>query len=401
MNPIAVPLAISPTTGASPTNPATLRDLLDQAISAVNPDYTSILPGSLVEDLLSTGTGFMVSLDQARVDATNNINPASASPYILSQMGVLLGLPQGIPTNTSVLCVFSGPVGYVIPSGYLVSDGTYQYALQGGTTIGSNGTSPAVTCIATTPGSWTPLANTVTTILSSVPSGYTLTVNNPNAGTAGGLAESVQSYRSRLLGGSQVVAQGYAQFLQTLLEAIPGVVARLVSIQAVTNGWKIICGGGDSYQVGGAIYIGTLDLSTLQGSSTNANNVLVSLIVPPNVYPIVYVNPPLQVVTMTVTWNTDLPNFGSGPQVNQLAAPALQNAINSILVGQPINLLQLNAVFTQAVASVLPSLNISDLTYAVYINGTLTGPAAGTQLISGDSESYFSATATAITVQQG
>jgi hypothetical protein len=401
LNPIAVPLAISPTAGATPTPPATLNALLIQAVAAVVPGYT-VLPAGLIEDLTSTGTGILATIDQARVDSVNNITPVSMSPYWLAQYGQMLGLPQGQPTNTSVLVVFSGSVGYVVPAGFIVSDGTYQYVLQApGTVIGSNGSSTAVNCIANQSGSWTPAANTVTQIVSSVPAGYTLTCNNPNAGTAGGAAESVQSYRSRLMGAMTVTAQGYAQFLTTLLQAIPGVIPRLVSIPAVTNGWKVICGGGDPYVVAGTIYLGTLDLSTLQGSSTNAYNVLVNIVSPPNVYPIVYVNPAAATTTVTVTWNTNIPNFGSQQSVQTLAAPALVNYINSIPVGNPLNLLEMNAVFSQAVAPVLPSANITTLSYTVLVNGTQVSPGAGTQLIASGDDQYFLAASNAVTVTQG
>ena len=401
MNPIAVPLAIDPVAGATPTPPATLNSLLIQNVTAVVPGFT-VLPAGLIEDLTSTGTGILTTIDQARVDSVNNITPNSMAPYWLAQYGQMLGLPQGTPTNTSVLVVFSGPEGYVVPAGFIVSDGTYQYVLQApGTVIGSSGSSPAVNCIANQSGSWTPAANTVTQIVSSVPAGYTITCNNPTAGTAGSQAESVQSYRSRLMGGMAVVAQGYAQFLTTLLQAIPGVIPRLVSIVAVTNGWKIICGGGDPYTVGGTIYLGTLDLSTLQGSSTNAYNVLVNVISPPNVYPIVYVNPAAATTTVTVTWNTNIPNFGSQQAVATLAAPALVNYINSVPVQNPLNLLEMNAVFTQSVASVLPSASITDLSYVVLVNGVQVNPDSGTQLIPSANDNYFLAAVNAVTVTQG
>ena len=401
MNPIAVPLSGSATTGATPTPPATLQSLISAAVAAVVPGYTSDLPGSLIEDVLSTGVGFMVSIDQARVDAVNSISTTNVGAWLLAQLGQQLGIPQGQANNTSVYVVFSGPSGYLIPNGFIVSDGTYQYVTQNGVVIGSSGTSAPTYCVASLAGSWAVLANTVTQIVTSVPSGYTITVNNPSAGIAGTSAQSVQSYRAQLLAAQTVTAQGFAQFVTTLLQAIPGVNPRLVSVQQVSNGWKIICGGGDTYEVAGAIYLGVLDLSTLRGSSVTSNNISVQIVSPPNNVSVVYVNPPDQIVTMTVTWATNILNFASGPQVDQLAQVALTSYINSLTVGSPINLLEANAVFQNAVASVLSAVNISALTYVVTINGVTVAPETGTQLIPGDSESYFSATATAVTVTQG
>jgi len=75
--------------------------------------------------------------------------------------------------------------------------------------------------------------------------------------------------------------------------------------------------------------------------------------------------------------------------------------INSIPVGQPINALELDDAFIEAVASVLPESQISVLTYAVSINGVSTPPQSGTKLYQGDPESFFEATFAGITFVQG
>lgn len=135
--------------------------------------------------------------------------------------------------------------------------------------------------------------------------------------------------------------------------------------------------------------------------SPNPRNVTVSVFQNPNTYNITFVNPPQQTVSVAVTWNTTLPGFTAGTSVNQLAAPALQSYINSIFVGQPINLLEMNAVFQSAVASVIAAPNITTLQFVVQINGVTATPAAGTSIIAGDPESFFNCSATGITINQG
>ncbi|MDE3023322.1 MAG: baseplate J/gp47 family protein [Pseudomonadota bacterium] len=387
--------------GPVPTPPSTLQTNLIEGVAATNPDYTANLPGTLIEDISSTDVGALVTMDQARVDAVNNVTPYAANPYVLAQLGIQFGIPQGLATNTSVYVVFTGPAGYVIPAGFIVSDGTYQYVIQDGGVLAASGNSSSLYAIASQSGSWAVPANTVNQIVTSVPTGYTLTVNNPYAGTSGSGAQSVEDYRSQILVAGKAAAQGLPDFLRTQLQKISGVVPRLISILQTTNGWEIICGGGDSNQVAGAIYNSVIDLSILYGSATNGRNILVSLINPPDVYEIVYVNPPQQVVTATVTWNTNLTNFTASSQVNQLAAPALVSYINGIIVGQPINENAMTDIFATAVSSVLPLANISSLTYSVSINGTVTPPSAGTQLIPSDPESYFYSADNGITVVQG
>lgn len=134
--------------------------------------------------------------------------------------------------------------------------------------------------------------------------------------------------------------------------------------------------------------------------SPNPRNVNVSLFQNPNTYSIPFVNPPQQTVTVTVTWNTTLPSFTAGTSVNQLAAPAIQSYINSIYVGQPINLLEMTAVFQNAVASVIAAPNITTLQFAVTVNGVPVSPGAGTSIIAGDPESSFYCSATGVTVVQ-
>lgn len=388
------------TAGAQTTPLATLRANLLSTATSISPGLT-VLPSGLIDDMSGTATGALAQIDQARVDAVNSITPYGANAFVLAQLGAMLGIPQGSDTNTSVYVVISGPTGYVVPAGFIVSDGTYQYVLQDGGVIQSSGSTAQLYAIASQAGTWAVLAGTVTTIITSVPSGYTLTVTNPQAGTPGTTGETISSYRARVLQAQTIAGQGTPAYLRTLLEAIPGVTPRLVSILQVSGGWEVICGGGDKYAVADAIYKGTLDLSTIVGSSTTARNVTTTITDAPNSYNITFVNPPQQTVLISATWNTTLSNFSSSTEVAQLAAPALVDYINGIYVGQPINELEMNAVFQNAVSSVLAPSDLTSLVFSVTINGTVTPPNAGTWIIPGDAESYFSAAADSVTVTQG
>jgi len=466
-----IPLVMS-ASGPVPTPPATLQQTLISNVAATNPDYTANLPGSLIEDVSSTDVGALTLIDQARVDAINAVTPYGANAYVLAQQGTMFGIPQGTPTNASVFVVFSGPAGYVLPAGFTVSDGSNQYVLQDGGVIGSGGTSPQLFAVATNSNIFAIPAGSVTQLVTSVPSGYTITVTNPEAGTPAASSESVQSYRSRILQEFQGNSTGTPAYLKGLLYGITGVQQQRVSVNQVTGGWQVVCGGGDSFSVAGAILKAVPDISTLKGSalgitamtaanpvvvttnynsnltagqtftvagatpsaynltytvasvsgtsittttngttfgsytsgakfSPNPRDVSVSVYQEPNTYNITFVNPPAQVVTVAVTWNTTLPSFTAGTSVNQLAAPAIQSYINSIFVGQPINLLEMTAVFQNAVASVISQPNITTLTFVVTINGVTVSPSAGTSIIASDPEGYFSCSATAVTVTQG
>ncbi len=234
----SLPLVMGPN-GPVPTSADTLRQIIEQAVAATNPDYTANLPGSLIEDILSTQVGGLTQADQARVDAINSVTPYGANAFILGQLGPQLGIAQGAPTNTSVYVVFTGTAGYVIPPGFIVSDGTYQYVIQSGGVVGTGGTTSQLYAVASQSGTWAVPAGTVTQIVTSVASGYTLTVTNPEAGTPSTGSESVESYRARVLEAQKVTAQGVATFITTLVKDAPGVTPRLVTVLQVPGGWEV------------------------------------------------------------------------------------------------------------------------------------------------------------------
>lgn len=468
-----IPLVMT-AAGPVPTDPTTLRQNLINGVAAEVPDYTANLPGSLIEDVASTDVGAMTTMDQARVEAVNSVTPYGANAFVLAQLGGQFGVQQGTSANGNVYVVFSGPPGYVLPPGFVIGDGSNQYALQDGGVILSTGQSAQLYAVATNSGTFPIPANTVNQIITSLPSEYVglITVNNPGAGVAATSGESVQIYRGRVLQAGQVTSVGTPAFLKTLLGKISGVQQRLISINQVAGGWQVICGGGDAYAVAAAILQGAGDIALLQGSqlgitgmtaanpvvvqtnlasgyaagqtftivgatpsafngtytvasvsgnsittttngtgfgaytggatfSPNPRTVNVSLFQNPNTYSIPFVNPPQQIVTLAVTWNTTLPNFTAGSSVNQLAAPALQSYLNSIFAGQPINLNEMTATFLDAVSSVIDGPNVTTLTFAVTINGVPASPAAGTDIITSDPESYFFCSATGVTVTQG
>ncbi|WP_035950368.1 hypothetical protein [Burkholderia multivorans] len=468
-----IPLVMT-SAGPVPTDPTTLRQNLIDGVAAEVPDYTANLPGSLIEDVASTDVGALTTIDQARVEAVNSVTPYGANAFVLAQLGAQFGVPQGTSANGSVYVVFTGPAGYVLPPGFVIGDGTNQYTLQDGGVIQSNGQSAQLYAVATNSGTFAIPANTVNQIITSLPSEYAglITVTNPQAGVSASSAESPQTYRGRVLQAGQVASVGTPAFLKTLLGKITGVQQRLISINQVTGGWQIVCGGGDAYAVAAAILQGAGDISLLKGSqlgitgmttanpvviqtnlasgytagqtftvagatpsafnrtytvasvsgnsittttngtgfgtytggatfSPNPRNVNVSLFQNPNTYNISFVNPPQQAVTLAVTWNTTLPNFTAGSSVNQLAAPALQSYLNSIYAGQPINLNEMTATFLDAVSSVIDRPNVTTLSFAVTINGMPATPAAGTDIITSDPESYFFCSATGVTVSQG
>lgn len=381
--------------GAQPNSPATLRQKLVDLATSYAPGLTADLPGSLIEDLASTATGGLVLIDQAYVDLVNSLTPAGANVPLLLALGEQAGVEKDTPTNTSVNVVFtdiSGTPGFTINRGFTVSDGNRQYIIQDGGIIGAGGSSLPLFAIATTSGSWAVPANSVTQIVTSVPSTVSLTVTNPNTGTPGSATdESWASYRARVLMADKAASQGMPSFLKTLLGNVPGVQPRLIAVQQSTTpvGWKIIVGGGDPYQVAYAIFTALFDISTLVGSTTTSRNITVSINDFPDTYSLTFVSPTQQTVTMSVFWNTNSPNLVSDAAISQLATPALVSYVNSIQASQPMNLYMLQRTFQTAVEPILPEPLLTRLAFTVSIDGVVVPPAPGTGVIAGDIEGYL------------
>lgn len=387
--------------GPVATSPSDLNALLIAAVAAQVPGYTAVLPGSLIEDMSSTATGALVIQDQARVDAVNSVSPATANPFVLAQLGQQFGIPQGTPTNGNVLLTFTGTAGYVIPPGFAVSDGGNVYIVQDGAIVQTGGTVSGVFAVSDDSGVFPIPANTVTTVVTSVPSPYTLTVNNPLPGNPAQGEETVESYRARVMNSFQNALSGTPTYIKSLLLAVPGVVERLVSVIPSGSGWGVITSGGDPYAMAFAIYAGVTTPGLLESKTAGGTTHSVSIVDVPNSYTIKYIDPAAQVLTGVTTWNTTLPSFTASATVNQLIAQAQTAYFNGITVGQPINLLVLTEVIQQAIAPVLAPVNLTTLTFAFDINGTPTSPTAGTSVIPSDIESYFTAANGAVTAVQG
>lgn len=261
---MALPLIMSKT-GLLPIPPETIRNTLLASVAAVNPGYTAVLPASMIEDISSTDVASIAMCNQAQIDLVNSITPYGANAFLLAQLGNIYGVQIGAATNTSVYCNFTGTPGFVIPVGFTVSDGSHQYTVQDGGILDTNGLAQLY-CLATVAGTWAIPANTVTQLITSVPSTVSLSVTNSLAGTPSTGAETEESYRARVLQAGIAPSQGALTYLKTKVQAVSGVQSRLVSVQTVGINYKIIVGGGDPYQVAYAIFSSLFDVADLQGS---------------------------------------------------------------------------------------------------------------------------------------
>ncbi|MCX7898472.1 MAG: baseplate J/gp47 family protein [Methylocystis sp.] len=255
-------------TGMQPLSPVDIwRRLLDD-VAAIRPGYTANLPGGLIEDISSTDVAAIALCDSARVELVNSLTPYGANAWLLNQLAQVYGVQRGTATNTAVNVVFNGPPGYVIPIGFTVTDGAYNYAARDGGVIGTYGQSPPLAFVATETGAWEIPPGSVTEIVTSVPSEIDLTCSNPFAGTPGLTEESESAFRARVLQAGRASAIGMPSFLKTVIGNVRGVAPRLISVQqTLDQRWKVIVGGGDPYEVAFAIFSSAIDVASLAGST--------------------------------------------------------------------------------------------------------------------------------------
>jgi hypothetical protein len=95
----------------------------------------------------------------------------------------------------------------------------------------------------------------------------TLTCTNPVAGTPGGAPETNYEFRERVWEAQMSTVQGYPGFIRQKLTDLSNVQARLVSVVQSGNAWIVMCGGGDIYEMAGAIYKSAGDISRLKGQT--------------------------------------------------------------------------------------------------------------------------------------
>lgn len=392
--------------GAQPTPPKTLLANLISRVSQKVPGYTANLPAGLITDLASTATGAIALIDQARVDLINSCSPYGANIPLLMQLGNIYGVQQGEGTNTSVYVVFSGLPGFPIPKGFTVSDGNNQYSVVRDTVIPTSGQTAPVYCLATSEGSWAVPAGSVTQVITSVPKTQEVTCTNLTAGLPGTGEQSYSSYRSQVMQSGMQTAEGTPTCFRTELEKVDGVQENLISFRQSTLGkWVAVVGGGDPFEVAYAIFKAVPDISVLTNDVSNPSGApvekkTVQISVYPDTYTLPYVVPSSQNATVLITWNTASTTYIDPDGIAKAVQQPIADYVNAIAVGQPVNLFEIQDIFMQSVASLVPASMISMIQVQIGINGAIKPPDANSSLVYGDTYSYFSTSSSQVQVKQ-
>lgn len=402
---MALPIVIGEA-GAQPTSP---EDILTNYVNRLNdvyPEFT-LLPPDLVSGFVQTATIGLSEIDQTGVDLINSVSPYSVNIPLVREYGYLYGITQVVSQNVQVFLTFTGTPNAPIGKGFLVSNGNYQFSVQNNVRIPSTGTLTNVLALGVSAGNYPVPENTITQIITSIPSNITLTVNNPNPGIPPTDPESIDDYRERVLLSGQRTVQGGPDFIKSTISNVPGVSPNLVAVRNPAPGqFAVVVEGGDDISVANAIYESIPDVSSLTADVTNVsgqaiNSVTINIISPPDTYPVTFIRPSVQTVTLAVTYKTITAVAVSVDTVSALVSEPIADYINNLMIGAPINLLLISDIFINSVASVIPGDEISFLGFEATINGTVVPPETGTDIIVRDLYGYFNILTNAITVNQG
>lgn len=389
--------------------PKTAEELRQQVVTTatqLSPGITTDLPGSLIEDMVSTSVGALMVCDQAKVDLINSCSPYTANIPLLNQLGGMYGIPRGEGTNTSVYVVFSGPPGFGIPKGFTVGDGSYTYIVRRDTVIPDSGQTSPVYCLATTEGTWAVPAGSVTQIKTSVPKEFNVTCTNLTDGLPGEPEQNYASYRAHVMQAGMFGVQGTADCYRAELKNVSGVQENLLSYRQSTLGkWVAVVGGGDPYEVAYAIYKAIPDISILTNDVSNPSGASVEkktipITVYPDVYHVPFVVPSSQNVMVLMTWNTASKSYIDPTGIEKAVQQNIADYINGIIVGQPINIFEMQDIFLSSVNGLVPASLVSMIDIQIGINGAIKPPAEGSSLVYGDTYAYFSTSASQIQVKQ-
>ncbi|MFT2793028.1 baseplate J/gp47 family protein [Serratia sp. T13T92] len=392
--------------GPVPESADELRQQVIATAVQLSPGITTDLPGSLIEDMVSTSVGALLVCDQARVDLINSCSPYGANIHLLKQLGAIYGVQQGDGTNTSVYVVFMGPPGFGISKGFTVGDGTYLYSVQRDTAIPDSGQTEPLYCLATTEGVWAVPAGTVTQIKTSVPDTYQVTCTNLTAGLPGAPDQTYASYRAQVMRAGMFGVQGTSDCLRSSLAKVDGVQENLISYRQASLGkWVAVVGGGDPYEVAYAIYKSVPDISILTNDVSNPSGAEVEkktipITVYPDVYQVPFVVPSSQNVTVLITWNSVSTTYIDPDGIAKAVQQNIADYVNAIAVGQPVNIYQIQDFFLKSVAGLVDTSLLSMIQVQIVINGTIKPPAPDSSLVFGDTYAYFSTSASQIQVKK-
>ena len=370
--------------GFTQDSPTAIRtDLTNQALADVE-GFTSF-PTELRTNLIDEAVIVEMKIQDQINSLMNGIGPDFANDQMFKQYGCSFGLTMKGFQYAQATLRFSGTAGTVVPKGTRARNvaNTVTLAATAQGIIGSTGTvdllcESASEVIVDIP------ATSITVMVDAIAG---VTVTNPNAGTSGIPAETIEQFKARVYNEVQSSRYGGITRAYSLLNQIDGVESRLihfrvmeklVTVESTTKayqGIECVVGGGDDNLVAGALFESFLQTKNLLSDPSNdetARTVSVDVSLYGSTFPVTYTRPKQLSGALTIT----LPIKGvttTNAIMEGVLKPVFENYFDTNKVGQAISAATMdNLIYATLSDSGIDTANIGEIVYAFTLDSVPT-----------------------------
>lgn len=369
--------------GFTQDSPTTIRtDLTNQALAEVE-GFTSF-PTELRTNLIDESVIIEMYFQDMINSLMNGIGPDFSNDQMFKQYGCSFGLTMKDFQYAQATLRFSGTAGTIIPKGTRARNvaNTVTLAATAQGIIGSTGTVD-ILCESSSEVIVDIPATTITVMVDAI-SGVTVT--NPNAGTSGIPAETIEQFKARVYNEVQSPRYGGITRAYSLLNQIDGVESRLIHFRTMEKivtgtpdkyyqGIECVVGGGDDNLVAGALFESFLQTKNLLSSPSNtetARTVSVDVPLYGSTFPVTFTRPKQLTGALTIT----LPIKGvttTSAIMEGVLKPVFENYFDTNKVGQAVSAATMDSlIYETLLASGIETANIGEIAYAFTLDSVPT-----------------------------
>lgn len=369
--------------GFTQDSPTAIRtDLTNQALADVE-GFTSF-PTELRTNLIDEAVIIEMKIQDQINSLMNGIGPDFSNDQMFKQYGCSFGLTMKDFQYAQATLRFSGTAGTIIPKGTRARNvaNTVTLAATAQGIIGSTGTVDLL-CESSSEVIVDIPATSITVMVDAI-SGVTVT--NPNAGTSGIPAETIDQFKARVYNEVQSPRYGGITRAYSLLNQIDGVESRLIHFRTMEKivtgtpdkyyqGIECVVGGGDDNLVAGALFESFLQTKNLLSSPSNtetARTVSVDVPLYGSTFPVTFTRPKQLTGALTIT----LPIKGvttTSAIMEGVLKPVFENYFDTNKVGQAVSAATMDSlIYETLLASGIETANIGEIAYAFTLDSVPT-----------------------------
>lgn len=369
--------------GFTQDSPTAIRtDLTNQALADVE-GFTSF-PTELRTNLIDEAVIIEMKIQDQINSLMNGIGPDFANDQMFKQFGCSFGLTMKDFQYAQATLRFSGTAGTIIPKGTRARNVANTVTLAATTQgiIGSTGTVDLL-CESSSEVIVDIPATTITVMVDAI-SGVTVT--NPNAGTSGIPAETIEQFKTRYYNEVQSPRYGGITRAYSLLNQIDGVESRLIHFRTMEKivtgtpdkyyqGIECVVGGGDDNAVAGALFESFLQTKNLLSNPSNsetARTVAVDVSLYGSTFPVQFTRPKQITGALSIAMSIDGVTTTNAIMEGVLK-PVFENYFDTIMVGQAVSEASMNQlIYTTLKDSGIETANIGVIAYTFTLDSVPT-----------------------------